>query len=124
LVLSFVGVMMLSIFLVTDSLGGRLSILCLVLFGLSIGGAVLGGLALKSSARILVTILEGIFAAATVEATVMALVLFGWQESELARKTTTTVFAISAPLASILGWILYRLRTSHPGSAAGMPNDR
>jgi hypothetical protein len=48
-----------------------------VLFGLSIGGAVLGGLALKSRARTLVTILAGIFAAATVESTVMALVLFG-----------------------------------------------
>jgi hypothetical protein len=77
LVLFFVGVMMCSIFLVTDSLARRLSVLRLVLFGLSISSAVLGGLALKSRARTLVTILAGIFAAATVESTVMALVLFG-----------------------------------------------
>jgi hypothetical protein len=51
-------------------------------------------------------------------------VLFGWQESDLTRKTTAMVFAISAALALIIGWIVYRLRTSHPDSAAGMSNDR
>jgi hypothetical protein len=118
LILSFVGVMMLSIFFVNDSLARRLSIIRLVLFALSISGAMLGGFALKNGARTLGAILGGIFAAAAVEATVMALVLFGWQESELTRKTTSMVFAISAALALILGWIVYRLRTSHPGLAA------
>jgi hypothetical protein len=91
---------------------------------LSIAGTALGGLALKSSARTLAAILVGILLAATFEATVMASVLFGWEESELTRKTTTMVLAISAALALITGWIVYRLRMSHPGSAAGMANDR
>jgi hypothetical protein len=124
LVLSTIGVMLLSIFLVTDSLARRLSILRLVLFGLSISGAALGGLALKSSAKTLAAILVGILLAATFEATVMASALFGWEESELTRRTTTMVFAISAALALMIGWIVYRLRMSHPGSAAGIANDR
>jgi len=124
LVLSTIGVMLLSIFLVTDGLARRLSILRLVLFGLSIGGAALGGLVSKSSTRTLAAILVGILLAATFEATVMASVLFGWEESELPRETTTKVFAISAALAVIIGWIVYRLRMSHPGSVVGMANDR